>query len=61
MLFSLIIPIIMGVVISTLIFSGGSALGLTGWQAMAIFYVIAVCITLLTAMIKDHEIPDYMH
>ncbi|MEA1922886.1 MAG: ferrous iron transport protein B [Pseudomonadota bacterium] len=60
MFFSLIIPIAMGVVISTLIFSGGTALGLNGWQAMAIFYAIAVVITLLTAMIKDHEIPDYM-
>ena len=60
MLFSLAIPIIMGVVISTIIFSGGSALGLSGLQAMALFYIVAVIITLLTALIKDHEIPDYM-
>ena len=60
MLFSLVIPIVMGVVISTIIFSGGLALGLNGLQAMAAFYVVAVSITLLTALIKDHEIPDYM-
>ena len=60
MFFSLVIPITIGVAVSTIIFSGGSALGLNGWQAMAIFYVIAVIITFLTAMIKDQEIPDYM-
>lgn len=60
MLFSLIVPIILGVIVATAVFSGGQTLGLNGWQVMAIFYAIAVIITLLTALIKDQEIPDYV-
>ncbi|HDS16006.1 MAG TPA: ferrous iron transport protein B [Proteobacteria bacterium] len=55
MIFSLVAPIVMGVVISILVFSGGRALGLNGWQAMAVFYLFAVIVTVALALVKDRE------
>jgi len=61
MFFSLFIPIIMGIVISSAVFTGSRWLGLNGWQAMAVFYLAALSVTIFTAFLKDREIPDYMH
>ena len=37
MIFSIVYPMVLGIVAATLVFSGGSALGLSGLQAMAAF------------------------
>ena len=38
MLFSMIYPMCFGIFVATLVFSGGSALGLTGTEAMVAFF-----------------------
>lgn len=52
MLFAMIYPMILGIIVATLIFTGGSALGLTGLQAMVAFYVLALVITIIMGFIK---------
>jgi len=46
MLFSIIYPMSLGLGASTLVFTVGSALGLSGLQAMAGFYGLAMAFTL---------------
>jgi len=57
MMASLLIPVIIGITISTLVFSGGMALELSGWQMMAAVYIVAVLTTLFTALIKEQTVP----
>ncbi len=52
MLFSMIYPMLLGIVVATLVFSGGSALGLTGTQAMVVFYGIALALTIMLGFVK---------
>jgi len=52
MLFATIYPIILGLIIAVLIFSGGSLLGLNGLQAMVAFYIFAIAVTTVMAFIK---------
>ncbi len=51
MLFSAVYPVVLGLVLASLVFTGGSALGLTGFQAMWLFYgmaaVVVFCIGFL--------------
>ncbi|MEA2101480.1 MAG: nucleoside recognition domain-containing protein, partial [Thermodesulfobacteriota bacterium] len=53
MLFSILVPTGMGLIVASLVFSGGMFLGLSGWQAMWGFYAMAIMITLAMATIKD--------
>ncbi len=50
MLFAMGYPMILGLFISSLIFTGGSLLGLTGFQAMIGFYLLALAITIITGV-----------
>ncbi len=52
MLFAFFVPLILGLLAAVLVFSGGSALGLTGFQAMWIFYLIPLTLTVLLGLIK---------
>ena len=52
MCFSLGYMICLGAGVATLVFSGGTALGLDGVQAMAWFYGLAVAATIVTGIIK---------
>lgn len=56
MLFSLLYPLILGLVMATLIFTGGSALGLDGTQAMWVFYFAVFTLTVLLGFLgKDKD------
>ncbi|MCK5450905.1 MAG: ferrous iron transport protein B, partial [Candidatus Omnitrophica bacterium] len=51
-LFAAVYPIVLGIGISVLVFTGGRLLGLSGLQAMVAFYILALEVTLITACIK---------
>ncbi|KQC12022.1 MAG: hypothetical protein APR54_10125 [Candidatus Cloacimonas sp. SDB] len=55
MLFATIYPIILGSIIAVLIFTGGSLLGLSGLQAMILFYILAIAIMIVMGFIKNTE------
>ena len=52
MLFSLIYMMGLGIFVATLVFTGGTVLGLNGVEAMACFYGLAVLATVVTGLIK---------
>ncbi|MDL1955876.1 MAG: hypothetical protein LWW95_02305 [Candidatus Desulfofervidus auxilii] len=52
MLFATIYPIILGLTIAILVFTGGNFLGLSGIQAMIAFYVLAIIFTAIMGFIK---------
>ncbi|SDU29014.1 ferrous iron transport protein B [Desulfobacula phenolica] len=52
MMFSMTYQMLLGIIVSTLIFTGGSILGLTGLQAMVAFYGLALTITIIMGFIK---------
>lgn len=56
MLFSMFYPMVLGLTIATLVFSGGTALGLTGLQAMFVFYGVALIFTVAMGLIKKKEV-----
>jgi ferrous iron transport protein B len=51
MLFAMGYPMLLGLVVASLIFTGGSLLGLSGLQAMAAFYLLALVITIAAGFI----------
>jgi ferrous iron transport protein B len=57
MLFSMIYPMVLGLVAATMIFSLGSALGLSGFQAMFAFYGLALAMTVMMGFIENKS--DY--
>lgn len=52
MLFGMCYPMALGITVATFIFTGGTLLKLSGFQAMGVFYAIALCITIATGFIK---------
>ena len=58
MLFAIFIPTLLGLTVASLVFSGARLLGLSGWQAMWVFYAIAVALTLVMAAIRDADPAD---
>ncbi|MFO7839601.1 MAG: ferrous iron transport protein B [Desulfosalsimonadaceae bacterium] len=52
MLFAAVYPVMLGLLLSSLIFSGGSALGLTGFQAMWLFYGLAASLVAGIAFVR---------
>ena len=54
MLFSIVYPMALGVGVATLVFSGGSAFGLSGLQAMGVFYGLALCFTIFMGFFKNN-------
>jgi ferrous iron transport protein B len=53
MLFSMVYPMVLGLVAATLIFSLGSALGLSGFQAMFAFYGLALMMTVIMGLVGN--------
>jgi len=52
MLFGMGYPMLLGIIVATLIFTGGRLLNLTGLQAMFVFYFLALFITIIIGSIK---------
>lgn len=52
MLFAFFVPLILGLLAAVLVFTGGSALGLSGFQAMWMFYLIPLALTVLLGLIR---------
>jgi len=57
MLFSIGYPMLLGLVVATLVFSLGSALDLSGLQAMFAFYALALAFTIFMGFYKNQ--PEY--
>jgi len=55
MFFSLLYPMVLGVIAATLVFTGGSALGLSGLQAMFAFYGLVLALTVAMGLIKNRS------
>ncbi|MFA9393649.1 MAG: ferrous iron transport protein B [Halodesulfovibrio sp.] len=55
MLFSIGYPIVLGLSVATLIYSGGKLLDLTGFEAMWIFYGLCIGATLIMGAIPDRS------
>jgi len=55
MLFSMLYPMALGLVVAVAVFTGGKALGLTGFQAMFAFYGLALTATIGMGLIKNRE------
>lgn len=55
MLFSIGYQIVLGLGVAVLIFTGGNALGLTGFQAMWAFYALCVTATIIMAMVPERR------
>jgi ferrous iron transport protein B len=53
MLFSMFYPMALGLIVAVAVFSGGSALGLTGLQAMIVFYGLALGFTIFMGIYKQ--------
>jgi ferrous iron transport protein B len=53
MLFSMTYPMVLGLAVATLVFSLGSALNLSGIQAMFAFYGLALALTVFTGFLKN--------
>lgn len=58
MLFSILYQTTLGLGIATLVFTGGTLLGLTGFQAMWAFYGLCVATTIVMALVPDRQIKD---
>jgi ferrous iron transport protein B len=58
MLFATFYPIVLGLVIAILVFTGGSLIGLSGMQAMIAFYILALILLVLMGLIKRE--PEYI-
>ncbi len=55
MLFSMTYPMVQGLGVAAMVYSGGSALGLSGLQAMFVFYGLALALTVFMGLLKNHE------
>lgn len=53
MLFSIIFPTTLGFIVASLIYTGGSALNLTGIQMMGVFYCSVVLLAIVTGLFKS--------
>lgn len=58
MFFSTLYPIVLGFSLASLVFTGGSALGLSGYQAMWTIYGLALCLVFSIAFVR---IPQIFH
>lgn len=55
MLFSIFYQTLLGLGVATLVFTGGTLLGLTGFQAMWVFYGLCVMATIVMALVPDRQ------
>lgn len=59
MLFSFFYPLVLGLSAAVLVFSGGTALGLTGEQAMWVFYGMALLLTLAMGFVGNGRSAEH--
>ncbi len=55
MLFSIFFPTTLGFIVASLIFTGGSSMGLSGIQMMGVFYAVVVLLTIVTGLFKSWQ------
>lgn len=55
MLFSILFPTTLGFIVASFIFTGGSAMGLSGIQMMGVFYALVVLLAILTGLFKSWQ------
>lgn len=55
MLLAVLFPTLLGLIVACVVFSGGSALGLTGYQSMWTFYGLALAATVVMGLIKTNK------
>jgi ferrous iron transport protein B len=53
MLFSILFPTLLGFIVASLIFTGGSAMGLSGIQMMGVFYAAVSLLAIVTGLFKS--------
>ena len=53
MVFSMLFPTALGFIVASVIFTGGSAMGLTGIQMMGVFYAFVVLLTVVLGLFKS--------
>ena len=53
MIFSLVFQMFSGLLVATLVFTGGTVLGLTGYQAMWAYYALCLCILAALAFVPE--------
>ncbi|TVM31407.1 ferrous iron transport protein B [Oceanidesulfovibrio marinus] len=53
MLFSIMFPTVLGLAVSSVVFTGGSVLGLSGVEAMGVFYGAALILAVALAFVPD--------
>lgn len=58
MLFSIIFQMCLGLFVATLVFSGGTYLGLDGTQAMWTFYSLCLAVVIILAFVPDRRMPS---
>ncbi len=58
MFFSVIYPIILGILVATMVFTGGRVLGLSGLQAMFVFYALALTTTIAMGFVKAKNVKQ---
>lgn len=58
MLFSIIFQMSIGLVVATLVFSGGTLLGLTGFEAMWVYYGFCLCLLAVLALVPDRNAEE---
>ncbi len=58
MLFSIAYQTCLGLLAAIAIFSGGSALGLSGWQAMWLFYGLCIALTVATGLLPEPKLSS---
>jgi ferrous iron transport protein B len=58
MLFAMFYPVVLGSIFAVLVFTGGNMIGLSGIQAMIVFYVCALVVTAVLGFIKDKNMSE---
>lgn len=58
MLFSMTYPMVLGLVVATLVYSGGKTLGLTGLQAAYAFYGLALALTVFIGVFRYESMDE---
>ncbi|SNR77926.1 ferrous iron transport protein B [Humidesulfovibrio mexicanus] len=56
MLFSMGYQTLLGLLVASLVFTGGTLLGFTGWQSMWAFYVVCVLATVAMALVPERSL-----
>jgi ferrous iron transport protein B len=59
MLLAAFYPVLLGLLLASLIFTGGNALGLSGLQAMIGFYAISIMLMLVLATVKGPSEDEF--